>query len=65
MQKWEYLFVGNNGGRPRYVNGSELPGWKSNDLFTWANQRGEEGWELVSDSTQTVAYDLVFKRPKS
>lgn len=67
MQKWEYLFVGCNEGRTRWVNGSELPGWKSNKLFAWANQRGEEGWELVSDSawTGSFAYDLVFKRPKS
>lgn len=64
MQKWEYLFVQCDFDRPRWVNGSELPGWKSNGLFAWANQRGDEGWELVVNERQG-GLALVFKRPKA
>lgn len=65
MQKWEYLFVDCFAGSPRWVNGSELPGWKSNKIFALANQLGEEGWELVSGSPGPVLYQFFFKRPKS
>lgn len=68
MQKWEYLFVQCDLDRPRYVNGGELPNWKKIDLATWANQRGDEGWELVNDSWTVdgqFRHFLVFKRPKA
>lgn len=66
MQKWEYLFVECGDGKPRWVNGSELPNWKKTNLADWSNQRGDEGWELVTSNV--VAWDrrqLVYKRPKA
>ena len=55
MQKWEYLFVrAESAGDfwyPRYVNDQELPNWKKGKpLYAYANQMGEQGWELVVDS---------------
>ncbi len=78
MQKWEYLFVTADKGdkdmtRPRWVNGQELPSWKKGPTFTeFANQMGEQGWELVAApyTEASGAYGstgnrrLIFKRPK-
>ncbi|MBW4496443.1 MAG: hypothetical protein KME26_25870 [Oscillatoria princeps RMCB-10] len=71
MQKWEYLFVrldyfaGDL--RPKLANGKELPAQDGGiSLHEYANQAGEEGWELVGmNYTPTYGYGfLVFKRPK-
>jgi hypothetical protein len=52
MQKWEYLFVSAEQSEDyvvRYVNGKELLNWeRGDDIYTFANKIGEEGWELVS-----------------
>jgi hypothetical protein len=65
MQKWEYLFAvtGNdltvstvNG---RAVNSSERVEWSA-----FAQEKGKEGWELVSASETSVNYTLYFKRHK-
>ncbi len=66
MQKWEYLHViawdlGKWRYVPRFVNRKEVPNWeKGTDIFEFANQLGEQGWELVSG---TDFIHLVFKRP--
>jgi hypothetical protein len=74
MQKWEYQFVsGDTQGDiwyPRWVNGQELPNWKKGPtLYAYANQLGEQGWELVvARYTGGAGYGtvarLIFKRPK-
>ena len=55
MQKWEYLFVfatiaGNDGEfRPRFANDEELDNWqKGPTMYEYANQQGENGWELLA-----------------
>lgn len=52
MQKWDYLFIvvdhesGNDPGRPRYVNGQELPSWgQGENIFGVMNRLGWHGWE--------------------
>ena len=64
MHKWDYLFIvvdyehGNHEGRPRYVNGQELPDWKQGpNIFGVMNQLGWQGWELVSNP---VAFGLGY-----
>jgi Domain of unknown function (DUF4177) len=79
MQKWEYIFIVagrlNETWKAVIVNGRELKDWKSGpSLYDYINDKGEEGWELVSASfspifTQTAYvesddYRLVMKRPK-
>ena len=80
MEKWEYLFViatnEGNQWRPQYVNGQELSGWQRGPtLYQFANQMGEQGWELVaapytetaicgSDSwgnTHNTSYDTTYR----
>lgn len=77
MQRWEYLFVTcavSGTWRqpqwvPRYVNGNELPQWQSGPMiWDFSNQRGAEGWELVTvqvehDHGSVIDYRLIFKRP--
>ena len=72
MQKWEYLFVNlnyaNGEWRARYVNGKELPNWKKETVYNYANKIGNEGWELVdapySIGSTDYYWRMVFKRPK-
>lgn len=57
MQKWEYLFCtihsnSSNGYDVYYENGSELE--KELDLSIYVKQKGEEGWELVSENIEIV-----------
>lgn len=71
MQKWEYVFVrldyfaGDL--RPKLANGKELSVLDGNlSLHEYANQAGEEKWELVGmNYTPTYGYGFwVFKPPK-
>lgn len=76
MQKWEYLFVRsafaqprnrNDPLRPHFINGQELRDWERGPtIYEFANQMGEQGWELVSFSYQGEypQPSMVFKRPK-
>jgi hypothetical protein len=78
MQKWNYLFIevddvqGTFGGRPRYVNGQELPDWKQGPhIFEVMNHLKWQGWEAVPFGLgypikkETIKLPLVFRRPKS
>lgn len=75
MQKWEYFFA------TAYLQGvaskrwemSPTPNKKLNswdEIVTFINELGEEGWELVSTTSivypenNQVKYNFSFKRPK-
>jgi hypothetical protein len=67
MQKWEYLFVTREWDgdvcRLSWVNGQQDRNWKRNaPLHEFANQMGDEGWELAGIATLA---GLVFKRSKA
>ena len=48
MQEWDYLHIMCEEGRPRYVNGQEIPNWqKGPTLFEAVNYLFRTGWELV------------------
>ncbi len=75
MQKWEYLVVNFFGNKdeahPRFVNDEELKDWKNGPkLSQFCNERGEEGWEMVSMAItsnhfgEVLESRAVFKRPK-
>ena len=74
VEKWEYLLVSfqeYRGWRPRFVNGQEQTDWMRAPLIhEYAEQKGEEGWELISASAGQRMYGLTdqrqlfFKRPK-
>ena len=73
MQRWEYLFVSaeqSDEYRVRYINGKELPAWeRGDDIYTFANKMGDEGWELVSAPYTSSGIDwatsrLIFRRPR-
>ena len=78
MPKWDYLFIvvddahGNFGGRPRYVNGQELPDWKQGPhIFAVMNHLVLKGWEPVSFGLgypikkELAKLPMVFRRPKA
>jgi len=49
-QNWDYLHILCEEGRPRYVNGKEIPNWKQGPiLFHAVNYLFQEGWELVDN----------------
>ena len=49
-QKWDYLHIVSEEGRPRYVNGQEIPNWqKGPSLFEAVNHLFIKGWELVDN----------------
>ena len=50
MQKWEYLQIVCEEGRPHYVNGKEIPNWQQGPTF-WEAARHlfRTGWELVDN----------------
>ena len=75
MQKWEYLFIDanwvNNEWRVKHINGEKYAIGKTTiTIYDYANQIGEDGWELISapytaDEFNNPTPRLVFKRPKS
>jgi len=80
MQKWNYLFIvvdyenGNHVGRPRYVNGQELPNWKQGEnIFGVINRLRWKGWEPASFGlgypakwgTKQTNQPMLFRRPKA
>ena len=47
-QNWDYLHIVCEEGRPRYVNGKEIPNWEQGPtLFHAVNYLFQKGWELV------------------
>jgi len=79
MQKWDYLYVvvdyeNDSLGRPRYVNGQELPNWEQGEnIFSVMNTLGWKGWELVSNLNAFLGFpirkskqqSLIFRRLKA
>ena len=75
MQKWEYMFVSaalkDKEWRIKKINGKEQAIGKTTiTLYDYANQMGDEGWELISapytaDEFNSPTPRLIFKRPKS
>ena len=72
-QSWDYLHIVSEQGRPRYVNGQEIPNWQQGPiLFEAVNYLFGKGWEPVSNPwTPTplwVAYrpgiEHHFRRPR-
>ena len=72
MQRWEYLLVACVPHamimRTKYENGSLIRDWHEGNVPDYCNDRGSEGWELVSAvndplSTNGEVIDLIFKRP--
>ena len=64
--KFEYLFLFSQqkkGWHPMSVNGKELPAEEqTKTLYTFTNERGAEGWELVDTWRAGVSAWLIFKR---
>ena len=79
MQKWDYLSIvvdyenGNYPGRPRYVNGQELPNWEQGEtIVSVMNKLGWKGWERVSNTfgldfqaRKLKQQTFIFRRPKA
>lgn len=79
MEQWEYLMLVvayDHGWKASSANGSEIPNWKKGPhVSAYLNQRGSEGWELVSwtmvQSSGTsfgqdaTGFHAVLKRRKS
>lgn len=79
MPKWEYLFITNfrkvireESGRTYVLDGDKrrelivnghISDGDNREMWEVANQKGEEGWELVS-AEQGYHWQLIFKRPK-
>jgi hypothetical protein len=72
MQRWEYLLVAcvphSMVMRPKYENGGLIRDWVEGNVADYCNDRGNEGWELVSAvndplSSRGEVIDLIFKRP--
>lgn len=71
MQKWEYLFLKSEDGRPRYVNGKEIPNWQAGPTLSDAVKHlMGKGWALMAtpliylsylDSPMSK-YSLIFRR---
>jgi hypothetical protein len=50
MQRWDYLHIVCEEGRPRFVNGLEIPNWQQGPtLFVAVNHLFQKGWELVDN----------------
>lgn len=86
MPKWEYLFVRcenpeGNEWLVRIVGTQEIKNWQragtAVEMTAFCNQKGDEGWELISAMPDTIAtpgimgstvkesrFRLLFKRMK-
>ena len=72
-QDWDYLHIVCDQGRPRYVNGQEIPNWHQGPmLFHAVNYLFQKGWELVDNPlglnplwrTYHPGIPHHFRRPK-
>ena len=49
-QNWDYLHLVCEEGRPRYINGKEIPNWQQGPTISDAvNHLFGKGWELVDN----------------
>ena len=67
MQNWDYLHLVCEEGRPRYVNGQEIPNWQQGPTVSEAVfHLGQKGWILLFDyyALQLGYGDLTLIRPK-
>jgi hypothetical protein len=67
MLNRDRLIIDCEEGRPRVVNGQEIPNWQQGPKILGTVQRlGWKGWELVSDrSALKLGYgQLIFRRLK-
>lgn len=73
MQAWEYLFLNHvhsssilSSKGETFVNDASKPRYKqsSAEFYSWCNQLGSEGWELVGIHAQNGAFMAALKRPK-
>jgi hypothetical protein len=61
-QIWDYLHIVCEEGRPRYVNGQEIPNWqKGPTLFEAVNHLFLNGWELVNTPFATIPLWHAYK----
>ena len=66
MPNWDYLHLVCEEGRPRYVNGQEIPNWQQGPTISEAVlYLSRKGWLLLSDqSALQLGYgDLTLIRP--
>jgi len=63
-QNWDYLHIVCEEGRPRYINGQEIPNWQQGPtIFEATHHLFQKGWELVdvplSPAADWRAYELL------
>jgi hypothetical protein len=68
MQQWEYAYLSYYAGmgKRREVQFTNGEVWDKipNDFVGTLRRLGDQGWELVLDSTVPDGFNLLFKRPK-
>ena len=70
MPAWEYLLVQaeknthNGEWEIEKFNAQHISGYPPPVLYDYLNQKGSEGWELISDSITGTQRELIFKRSK-
>jgi len=71
-QNWDYLFIRNQDGRPRYINGQEIPNWQEGPTLPDAVKHLIwKGWKPVATPLTVVGVgnpmlklSLIFRRRK-
>jgi hypothetical protein len=62
MPNWDYLHLVCEEGRPRYVNGQEIPNWQQGPtLFEAVNHLFLNGWELVDNPFTHIALWYAYR----
>lgn len=65
MQKWDYLHIICEEGRPRFINRQEIPNWQKGPLvFVAVNYLINKGWEMV-DHPLAVNQLWISHRPNT
>jgi hypothetical protein len=55
-QSWDYIHIVCEEGRPRYVNGQEIPNWQQGPTFWEAvHHLFRKGWKLVDDPLAPIS----------
>ena len=71
-QNWDYMFVRSEEGRPRYINGKEIPNWQEGPTLPEAVKHlFWKGWQPVGTPLSAAGVgnpmlklSLVFRRRK-